>query len=73
MNASSGAIASLRITDPFEVGMSTVSTLSLRRTGTPWSGPRGPLAFRSTSNARAMSIAFGFTAMIDPRRGPPKS
>src|SRR5579871_1920170 len=42
---------------------SAVSMLSLIRMGMPWSGPRGPLALRSSSRVAAIESASGFSSM----------
>ena len=64
MNASSGGTDPASEGDPAVVGMSSVSTLSFRRTGMPKSGlvlcPRR----RSASRARASRIAFGLRKMF---------
>ena len=44
-------------TDPFSVGMSAVSMMSLMPTGTPWSGPSGRPPRRQSSAARACASA----------------
>src|ERR1022692_3831610 len=43
--------------------LSAVSMLSLIRTGTPCSGPRGPFALRSSSSCPAMERASGFSSI----------
>src|SRR5205085_10549293 len=55
-NASEPAVVIIR---------SCVSRLSLIKTGTPWSSPRGPLVLRSLSNARAMANASGFISITE--------
>ena len=49
---------------------SAVSILSLINTGTPCSGPRGPLPLRSWSSASAIESASGFSSMIAFTAGP---
>src|ERR1035437_6818063 len=49
---------------------SAVPMLSLIKTGIPWSGPRGPLDFRSASSASAIESASGFSSMIALSAGP---
>src|SRR2546430_16351775 len=49
---------------------SAVSKLSLMSTGTPCSGPRGPLALRSRSRAAAMASASGLISITVFSAGP---
>jgi hypothetical protein len=61
-NASSGSAPS-NAGDPAVVGMPATPMLSLTRTGTPSSGPRGPFAARAASLAAASPRASRFTVM----------
>ena len=66
-----GVTLSASASEPAVVGIgSAVSILSFTRIGMPCSGPRGPLALRSASSARASSMASGLTAMHAVQRGP---
>ena len=70
-NASSGGRASTSASEPAVVCMrSAVSMLSLISTGMPCSGPRGPFALRSLSNASAISRASGLNSITLLRAGP---
>ena len=70
-NESLGGFDPTSASDPAVVIiLSAVSMLSLISTGTPCSGPRGPLAFRSSSSASAIESASGFSSMIAFMAGP---
>ena len=73
-NASFGAWDPSRASEPAVVcWLSPVSMLSLRSTGIPCSGPRGPRSFRSRSSASAISSASLFVSRSEPRFGPLRS
>jgi hypothetical protein len=55
------------------VGRSAVSMLSFSTIGMPCSGERGPLLLRSSSIARAVSIAFGLIVRTARNAGPLRS
>src|SRR5207244_3670195 len=56
--ASRDGVRPAQSTDPFSVGMSSVSMMSLRPTGTPCRGPTGCPESRSSSAARAWARAW---------------
>src|SRR3984893_1158161 len=58
-----GGLAPTRASEPAVVIMRSAGSLvSLRRTGTPCIGPRGPLDLRSRSSASAMARASGLSS-----------
>ena len=71
MNESCGGIDPSSASDPAVVVIrSCVSMLSFSATGMPCSGPRGPLARRSSSSRSAISSASGLVSMTERSSGP---
>src|SRR5436190_4369391 len=71
INASRGATDPKSASDPAVVIIrSCVSILSLIKTGTPCSGPRGPFALRSSSIFRASLSASALISITALRLGP---
>src|SRR5215469_8969160 len=70
-NASLGTDIPTIASDPaVDCCLSSTAMLSLRSTGIPCSGPRGPLAFRSASSASAIASASGLVSITARSIGP---